>query len=77
MNSLPENIIIDPIRASLLRLPRFLQPFLTWLTAYALPGQKRLFRISPAAHLVLSAGTILVAVSLNLLLVRSLLHLLS
>lgn len=46
----------DPRTAMADRLPAFFQPFLTWLTSKALPGQKPLFRNSPVTQILTGFG---------------------
>lgn len=59
---------IHPIRASLARLPGWMQPFMTWLTGYALPGQKPLLPNSPAIQIAAAASTLVIAVGLGAML---------
>jgi hypothetical protein len=54
---------IHPIRESLTRLPVWTQAFFTWLTGYALPGQKRLFNISPELHILIAVATLLLSIA--------------
>jgi hypothetical protein len=69
---LPTTESIHPIRASLARLPKHLQPFFTWLTAYALPGQQPLIPLTSAAHLILSATRLFLYVVVGLVLAHQL-----
>jgi hypothetical protein len=41
----------DAIRQSMARLPKWVQPFLTWLTSRALPGQRPLFDNTPGTQI--------------------------
>lgn len=58
---------VSPIRASLARLPRWLQHFLTWLTGEALPGQSPLWPNSPAIQIAVAALTLVGGVGLGML----------
>lgn len=58
---------VSPIRASLARLPRWLQYLITWLTGEALPGQSPLLPNSPAIQIAVAALTLIGGIGLGML----------
>lgn len=68
---------IPPIRASLTRLPKCTQHFLTWLTACALPGQKPLLPNSPGIQVAMSFLRLFLAIGLSMLMTDSMGHILT
>lgn len=68
---------IPPIRASLTRLPKCAQHFMTWLTACALPGQKPLLPNSPSIQVAMSFLRLFLAVGLGMLMTDSMVHILA
>lgn len=72
-----ETTDIPPIRASLTRLPKCTQHFLTWLTACALPGQKPLWPNSPGIQVAMSFLRLFLAIGLSMLMTDSMVHILA
>jgi len=68
---------VPPIRASLTRLPKCTQHFLTWLTACALPGQKPLWPNSPGIQVAMSFLRLFLAIGLSMLMTDSMVHILA